>query len=130
MVGYDGSDAARRALARARQLGVKASMILVVAVTADVRSAGLGTELSTEPFDAERILDEAGDRLVGRQGQTVETRAEAGDPAVVLVDIARHVGAGMIIVGRQGGDFVARALLGSVAQRVVQHASCDVLVVA
>ncbi|MEO6857613.1 MAG: universal stress protein [Solirubrobacteraceae bacterium] len=130
VVGYDGSDAARRGLARARHLGVEASTILVVAVAADVRSGGLGLELSAQPFDAERILDDAREWLGERQGVTVETRAEAGDPAVVLVDIARHVGAGLIILGRRGGDFVARTLLGSVAQRVVQHAPCDVLVVA
>jgi nucleotide-binding universal stress UspA family protein len=35
-----------------------------------------------------------------------------------------------VIVGRRGGDFVTRTLLGSVAERVVQTAPCDVLVVA
>jgi nucleotide-binding universal stress UspA family protein len=32
-------------------------------------------------------------------------------------------------VGRRGGDFVARTLLGSVAERIVKQAPCDVLVV-
>jgi nucleotide-binding universal stress UspA family protein len=40
------------------------------------------------------------------------------------------VAADLLVVGRRGGDFVARTLLGSVAQRVVQQAPCDVLVVA
>jgi nucleotide-binding universal stress UspA family protein len=35
-----------------------------------------------------------------------------------------------VIVGRRGNDFVARTLLGSVATRVVEHAPCNVLVVA
>jgi nucleotide-binding universal stress UspA family protein len=36
----------------------------------------------------------------------------------------------LIVIGRRGRDFAARALLGSVAERVVSQASCDVLVVA
>ncbi len=54
----------------------------------------------------------------------------SGDPAVVLVEIARECGGRLLVVGRQGGDFVARTLLGSVAQQAVQQAPCDVLVVA
>ena len=57
----------------------------------------------------------------------VELREVTGDPAVVLVDIAREVAADLLVIGRRGGDFVARTLLGSVAQRAVQHAPCDVL---
>jgi nucleotide-binding universal stress UspA family protein len=48
----------------------------------------------------------------------------------VLTDIASEVDAQLVVVGRRGGDFVRRTLLGSVAQRVVQEAPCDVLVVA
>jgi nucleotide-binding universal stress UspA family protein len=47
-----------------------------------------------------------------------------------LVDIAREVAADLLVIGRRGDDFIARTLLGSVAQRAVQHAPCDVLVVA
>lgn len=130
VVGYDGSDTARRGLARACQVGVEASTIVVVVVAAAVHSAGLALELSAEPFDAARVLNEASELLDGHDGMTVETRAEAGDSAVVLVEVARQVGARIIIVGRRGGDFVARTLLGSVAQRVVQQAPCDVLVLA
>ena len=50
--------------------------------------------------------------------------------AAVLIQAARDSGAELVVVGRRGGDFVARTLLGSVSQRVVQNAPCDVLVVA
>lgn len=60
----------------------------------------------------------------------VETREAVGDPAEVVVAVARELGAQLVIIGRQGSDFVARTLLGSVAERVVQRAPCDVLVVA
>ena len=60
----------------------------------------------------------------------IETQAAVGDPAAVLIEAARESDAELLIVGRRGGDFVARTLLGSVSQRVVQYAPCDVLVVA
>lgn len=130
VIGYDGSDAAQRALARVRGLGAPATTLLVVAVAPDLRSAGLGAELTGGTFDVQRLLDEAFVLLDPPEQTRVELRAAAGDPAAVLVDIAREVAADLLVIGRRGGDFVARTLLGSVAQRAVQHAPCDVLVVA
>ena len=129
VIGYDGSDAAARALVRVGRLVVDASRILVVAVTPDVRSAGLGAELAGQTFDPQRLLEEARQRVAATWDITIDTRAAPGDPAVVLIELAREVGAGLLGAGRQGGDFVTRTLLGSVAQRVVQQAPCDVLVV-
>jgi nucleotide-binding universal stress UspA family protein len=129
VVGYDGSDAARRALVRVRDLEPRAARVLLVAVAPDLRSAGLQSQLAGGTFDAARLTEEAFDLLDAPNG-SVELRTMTGDPAVVLVEVAREVGANLVVVGRRGGDFVARTLLGSVAQRVVQQAPCDVLVVA
>jgi nucleotide-binding universal stress UspA family protein len=129
VVGYDGSDAARRGLARVRQLTARRLTVVVVAAQPDVRSPGLGAELSGVTVDAERLLREAREFL-DADGVAIETRSAVGDPAAVLIDIARESSAGLVIVGRRGGDFVTRTLLGSVAQRVVHNAPCDVLVVA
>lgn len=128
VAGYDGSDAARRCLARVRRLGPAASKIVVVAVASELRSAGLSSQLVGD-LDPQPLLDEARELLAGVASANIETRGEAGDPAVVLVEIAREVGAELLVVGRRGGDFVARTLLGSVAERTVQQAPCDVLVV-
>lgn len=130
VIGYDGSDAARRGVGRVRDLGERASKVLVVAVVPALRSAGLATPLSDGTFDAQRLLQEALDLLQPAERMHVELRDATGDPGVVLVEIAREVAADLLVIGRQGSDFVARTLLGSVAQRAVQHAACDVLVVA
>ena len=130
VVGYDGSDAARRALVRVRDLEPRAARVLLVAVAPDLRSAGLQSQLAGDTFDAARLTEEAFDLLGAPNASSVEFRTMTGDPAVVLVEVAREVAANLLVVGRRGGDFVARTLLGSVAQRVVQQASCDVLVVA
>ncbi|MGH2886131.1 MAG: universal stress protein [Solirubrobacteraceae bacterium] len=130
VLGYDGSDAARRALARVRELAINYQVLVIVAVAPDIRSAGLGAALGGPQLDTERLLAEARDMLGSCHGAAIEARTAVGDPAVVLTDIAREVDAQLLIVGRRGGDFVTRTLLGSVAQRVMEHASCDVLVVA
>ena len=56
--------------------------------------------------------------------------ARKGDPAEELLNVARSVDADRIVIGRRGNNFVARMLMGSVATRVLEHAPCDVLVVA
>lgn len=130
VVGYDGSVASRRALSCVRELDIHYRALVIVTVAPDLRSAGMGAELAGPQLDTERLLGEAREVLDGGQGAAIETRAVVGDPAVVLTDIARELDAQLLIVGRRGGDFVRRTLLGSVAQRVVEHAPCDVLVVA
>lgn len=100
VVGYDGSDAARRALARVRGLGERASKVIVVAVATDLHSAGLGSPLADGPIDTRRLLDEALDLLGPPERIAVEVRMASGDPAVVLVEIARDVAADLLIVGK------------------------------
>ncbi len=130
VIGYDGSDAARRGLARVRRLAARQLAVLVIAVEPDVRSAGLESELTSQPVATRHLLAEARELLDGEQRIAIETQAAVGDPAAVLIEAARESDAELLIVGRRGGDFVARTLLGSVSQRVVQYAPCDVLVVA
>ncbi len=130
VVGYDGSDAARRGLARVREMGGRGTRVLVVLVEADLRSAGFSSQIAGGEFDAQRLGEEASGLLGAAEDARVEIRTTAGDPAVVLVEVAREVAADLLVVGRRGSDFVSRTLLGSVAQRVVQQAPCDVLVVA
>jgi nucleotide-binding universal stress UspA family protein len=59
----------------------------------------------------------------------VTSRFECADPVDALVEAARDVDASLIVVGARGDDFVARTLRGSVAERLVARAPCDLLVV-
>lgn len=129
VVGYDGSDAARRALDRVRRLSTAGITVILIAVRRDVRSAGLGERLAGRDTDPVALLREASELLDGGSGATIDARTAVGDPAVVLLGAARESGADLLVVGRTGRDFVARTLLGSVATRVVEQAPCDVLVV-
>lgn len=131
VLGYDGSDAARRGISRIGQLTAETKKVVIVAVAPALASSTMsGDPLVDSDFDAEGVLAEAAELLGQTVGATIERRSATGDPARVLVEVAREENADLLIVGRRGSDFVTRALLGSVAERIVQQARCDVLVVA
>jgi universal stress protein A len=50
-------------------------------------------------------------------------------PGGAIVEHARSIGAKVIVVGTHGREGVSRLLMGSVAEYVVRHAPCPVLVV-
>lgn len=59
----------------------------------------------------------------------VATAKSIGEPASRIVDFAREGSFDVIVMGTHGRTGVRHALLGSVAERVVRHSRCPVLVV-
>jgi nucleotide-binding universal stress UspA family protein len=131
VVGYDGSDAARRALVRAGELAAPGGEVLVVTAARPPVADAFGDAMD-EPSshgDAATLLAEA-EALLRRANDdvVVATLAESGDPADALIRAAEDAAADLIVVGARGRDYVTRTLLGSVTKNLVTHASCDVLV--
>jgi nucleotide-binding universal stress UspA family protein len=60
-------------------------------------------------------------------GIPVTITLEEGEPAPFILDSAR--GAALIVMGTHGGQGVERMMLGSVAERVLDHAPCPVATV-
>lgn len=54
---------------------------------------------------------------------------KAGKPWEVIVSTASKVGTDLIVLGTHGRTGLQHAILGSVAERVVRHATCAVMVV-
>jgi nucleotide-binding universal stress UspA family protein len=79
-------------------------------------------------LEAERRLQEQADAL-GREGLTVDWVAKEGDPVAVIAHEAQDRGVDLIAMGTHGRSGLAHLLLGSTAERVVQHAPCPVLTV-
>ena len=73
------------------------------------------------------VLDAALARL-GHIEVDLVTRLEHGRPASVIVDIAREIGADLIILGARGHGVLERTLVGSVSAEVVDEADCAVLI--
>ena len=113
MVGYDGSEAAVRALDAAAELTGYGSTLTVVTVR---------TEASDDATPAA-----ARERL---QRRHVEARYDelSGEPADMLVEKARELGADLLVIGRRNGN-AHNVFPGSVSSKVVLNAPCDVLVV-
>ena len=63
------------------------------------------------------------------QGIRLEWHIEMGSAFAQIRDAVARYHAGLIVMGTHGRTGVGHALLGSVAERVVQHASCPVLTV-
>lgn len=54
---------------------------------------------------------------------------EFGKPSVKIVETARAWPADLIVMGTHGGNVVSNILLGSVAQGVLRHAPCPVMII-
>lgn len=85
----------------------------------------LGEEMETALTDR---LEALAAPLRG-EGRTVEVAAIPGIPGEVIVQQAEERGADLVAMGTHGRSGVAHLLLGSTAERVVQHAPCPVLTV-
>ncbi len=64
----------------------------------------------------------------GEPGATVRYQLREGDARDGILDLARISGADLVVVGSHGRRGLRRLLLGSVAEAVVRHAPCSVLV--
>jgi nucleotide-binding universal stress UspA family protein len=76
----------------------------------------------------QQLVDGIAERLRSH-GLTAETAIRDGRPGKVIVSEAKEWGADLIVMGSHGYGRLARALMGSVAQYVVDHAPCSVEIV-
>lgn len=118
VVGYDGSEAAQRALDRAADLvdGYGSTLAVVTVTGRDEDDATTAT------------LDDARERLLARH-VTASYVEQVGEPADMLVEAATSRGADLLVVGRREQGALKRLVLGSVSTKVLHGAPCDVLVV-
>lgn len=78
--------------------------------------------------EADRAVASAVARLAGLELET-EGQVAEGRPDEAIIKTAESLGADLIVVGSKGRTGLAKILLGSVAERVIGHATCPVLVV-
>ena len=129
VVGYDGSDAAKRALQRAADLAKEGDRIVVVAsAEAHARSGPTGgAHRDPSEFQQRRGELEEAKQFFSERGLDAELVEAHGDPGTAIVEAANETD--LIIVGSRGLNPVQRLLLGSVSSKVVHRAQGDVLVV-
>jgi len=133
----DGSEGAERAAAFAADVAkaFNAKLLIVHVSAENFSQKGLVflhhvqvTEGSALEEISRRILAKA--KAVARDHGAVkiETMSAAGDPAKMLIEIARSEHADAIVVGRRGLGKLEGLLLGSVSQKLSCLAPCAVMV--
>jgi nucleotide-binding universal stress UspA family protein len=156
VVGYDGSDAAERALRRAADIADAFSAGLVVASVSGYGPAPVSALESSpelvppavagpiapagtvplpepvaarpEPEELVRQLERVRMSLASRKVET-EYVVELGDPAERLLEVADQRGADLIVVGSREHGFLGRLLGRSVDETVTRRSERDVLLV-
>jgi nucleotide-binding universal stress UspA family protein len=78
--------------------------------------------------DAEERLRECA-KLVEAEGVQVTCEVAIGGPTHTIVDAAATSDIDLIVMGTHGRTGLTHLLIGSVAERVIRHAPCPVLVV-
>lgn len=125
VLGYDGSRAARRALVRAAEAAGKGGRVLVVIAVPPVEP--FAQERSSRVDEPRRLIEQAS-AVLREHGVEVSTRVAAAEPAEALVAAASESNAMLIVVGARGDSYVRRALRGSVGEKLVGRAPCDLLI--
>ena len=133
LVPVDGSDHAWHALDVACDLAQKygARLRLVHAMTPISIEPSLASysdiiESCIQAADA--ILDDAQERAQRHTPEITAERYEGYEAEIILKDADTHP-CDLIVMGTRGLGRLAGLLLGSVSQKVVQHATCPVLLV-
>jgi nucleotide-binding universal stress UspA family protein len=128
------------ALRLATRLG-RGGRVCLVHATPDLRASALyaGADAAWIPpkqleeaetaarEQALRVLNGAANRYC--EGVTIEFEIKPGPPLRVILDAARNHNADGIVLAASGRNVLQRALMGSVADKVVREAPCPVVVV-
>jgi nucleotide-binding universal stress UspA family protein len=128
IVGYDGSEPARRALEHAADLVGRGAILTVInVISVQSLSSRLQTVSDNERAKQDRLLLEA-EMLLTRRGVNADLVRAAGDPATEILSAAASMAADVIVVGRRRGTS-PRLIHGSLSNTLVRKAASDVLVV-
>jgi nucleotide-binding universal stress UspA family protein len=132
LVAYDFGETSQKALIYGQNLTRSFGGRLHVVHVADVIATTASQFYPEHPGDPEMRAEALALKhlraLVPDDRATLAVRI-AGSPANAIVEYARSIHADVIVIGTHGRDGVSRLLMGSVAEHVVRHAPCPVLVV-
>ncbi len=130
VVPIDFSEASPQAVSKALDLVVGPTSLHLIHVMQPLETMSPGVLLGnlTDDVRRQRVTD-ALTTFAAEHGATEATLAAAiGTPGLEIADYAKRVSADLIVIPSHGYHGVKRLFLGSVAERVLRHAPCNVLV--
>jgi nucleotide-binding universal stress UspA family protein len=116
--------------ADARFIVLSAVQVGVAAYTVPGDAIGVGpfAEAMEDLTHLHREFTAHAEKELRAAGFETEARVLPGDPGEVLVRVAKDENVDLIVVGSHGRTGLTKFVLGSVANHVVTHAPCTVLV--
>jgi len=121
-------DAVSYALGVARQAGAQIVLLHVV----EPLHAGMLMDTTDLQREIRRAAHERLNKLVAATREAlpgVTGKLRPGSAVAEIISFARRAGAELIVMGTHGRTGWRRGFIGSVAERVVRHAPCPVLVI-
>ena len=131
LVAVDGSPRSEKTIQIAVDMARRyESIVTVVHVREFERYEGDDVDLGP-PIPAEKLVDEvlARFREAGVEAHGEIRRVSSGDTPEKIVEVAKNAESDLIIMGSRGMTEWRSLLLGGVANKVVHHAACPVLLV-
>jgi nucleotide-binding universal stress UspA family protein len=137
LVPTDFSDSAEHALdyavALAGKLGATVHLLNAITIPAlGIPELGLAltsTMMESTVRSHQGALDQLATRRASASVANIATILRTGDARDVIAEVAREIGADLIVMGTHGRRGVRRALLGSIAEGVLRIAPCPVLTI-
>ncbi|MFQ5975608.1 MAG: universal stress protein [Candidatus Hydrothermarchaeales archaeon] len=131
LVAVDGSEYSNAAVKKAGELAEKFGSkvtLLNVMKPLSVFHEEIEVVENLQKDEARSILRKSKDILLD-MGIDSKTLSKKGDPANEIVDLAKENDVDLVVVGSRGLSGIKMFLLGTVSNRVSEHALCSVLVV-
>ena len=129
----DFSEASRAAVERSMEVCPDAEITVLYSLPARFDPVLASAGLFDEEVDADRgtRLEAAADRMnefAQQWNGLVRTMVTDGPPTETIDEVVRRRNADLVVVGSKGASATRMVLLGTVAEGLVGHAPCDVLV--
>ena len=135
LVATDGSKFTKEAVKKAISLAKMLDAELIGLYVVDI-SPIVPMTLDESSFPMVGYLRDEGDGILKELGKKAEAAGvrvkllkKEGIPADEIIESARKEDVDLIVVGTLGRSALEKLLLGSVAEKVIRHAPCPVLVV-
>ena len=138
LVAIDGSAGADRALDVASTIaGRFGAELIIVTVEQGYLHGNLEASRTAEDATPDEVLNgisleilkHAEERAHGNGVSRVRTYSSLGDAVAFILEVAEREKADTIVVGKRGRGRLAGLLIGSVSQKLISLARCNVLVV-
>jgi len=136
LVPTDASEYSRRALKMAIELAQSVQAEVVLLHVSYTPQAYWGYTISYGITVTQEQLDQNGELALEATLTGIDTdqvviskRIESGHPVTIILEEIKKSDIDLIIMGSHGYGAIAGSVLGSVSQRVLQRASCPVLII-